>query len=255
MNSIGINLDPYISSGQLEFHAARPTFYGLEMHLVTIYETVKKLQPQVVVFDPITNLTCVGTIVEVKSMLTRLIDFLKSRQITALFNSLTAGGANPDQTEVGVSSLMDSWLLLRNLESGGERNRALYILKSRGMSHSNQVREFVISGRGIDLLEPYLGNGQVFTGSARLAQEAREESERVLNQQRLERHRREIERKRRSIEAQIGALQAELESGDAELKLGSQQEAALVKVEEVGRIRMSRARGGAVSNGSHAKKL
>jgi circadian clock protein KaiC len=212
MRSINIDLDPWVKKGLIEFRAYRPTLHGLELHLLTIHDMVKRARPDVVVIDPMTNLIEVGNDLEVKSMLTRLIDFFKSEQITAVFTSLTGGGISPEQSEVGVSSLMDTWLLLRNLESGGERNRALYILKSRGMAHSNQIREFVLGANGIDLVDVYVGPGVVLTGAARLAQEAREKTEAELRQQAIEGWRREIERERKAAEAQIAAVQNGLEA-------------------------------------------
>src|SRR5262249_27027352 len=148
---VGIELAPYVRKGLLKFHAARPTYQGLEMHLVSIHDSIKKFRPRAVALDPLTNLVEIGTDREVKAMLTRLIDYLKMNHITAMFTSLTPGGSHMDQTEVGVSSLMDAWIVVRNVESGGERNRALYVLKARGTAHSNQVREFVLSNQGIDL--------------------------------------------------------------------------------------------------------
>jgi circadian clock protein KaiC len=223
MRSIGLRLQPFVQQGLLQFHAARPTFYGLEMHLVSIHELVNKFKPSVVVFDPVTNLTAVGTEAEVSSTLTRLLDFLKTQQITSLFTSLTSGGAAADQSEVGVSSLMDTWLLLRNLESGGERNRGLYVLKSRGMSHSNQVREFIITSRGIDLVEPYLGADEVLIGSARLAQEARDRAAARECEQTEQGRQRELNRKRKQLESQIDSLQEEIKMLENELSIASEE--------------------------------
>ena len=143
MRSVGIALAPWVEKGLLQFHAVRPNLQGLEMHLLDIHDRVRAFKPRVVLIDPVTNLISVGEQLEVRSMLTRLIDYFKVQQITTLFTSLTNADNSPEQSEVGVSSLMDTWLLVRNLEQSGERNRALYVLKSRGMPHSNQVREFV----------------------------------------------------------------------------------------------------------------
>jgi circadian clock protein KaiC len=217
MRSIGLNLEPWVRTGRLQFHAARPNLYGLEMHLLTVHDCINRFKPRVVVIDPVTNLISAGKQLEVKSMLARLIDFLKTQQITGLFTSLTSGEAAEQQSEVGISSLMDTWLLLRNLETSGERNRALYILKSRGMAHSNQVREFVLSGKGINLTDVYVGPGSVLTGSARLAQEARDRAEAQTRQQTIARRRREIERERLAVEAQITALRTSLEAKVDEL--------------------------------------
>ena len=151
MRSIGIDLAPHLKKGLLQFHVARPTVYGLEMHLVTMYDLVKEYKPAVVILDPITDFFTVGSKAEVKAAVTRIIDFLKINQITALFTSYTAEEDTPDQSIVGVSSLIDAWLSLRNLESNGERHRGLFILKSRGMAHSHQIRSFELTDDGIKI--------------------------------------------------------------------------------------------------------
>jgi circadian clock protein KaiC len=231
MLSVGIDLAPHVKKGLLEFHAVRPTYYGLEMHLTAIHETVKKFQPRVVVIDPLTNLIEIGNPREVKAMITRLIDFLKMHQITAVFNSLTGGGANFDQTDVGVSSLMDAWMVVRILESGGERNRALYLLKARGLGHSNQVRELIISNKGVNLVDVYVGEGEVLAGSERLVQEARNQQAALTQNEQAELRRLQFARRRKSIEAQIAALQADLQAEEAEAHIEStaqlQQEARI----------------------------
>ena len=154
----------------------------------------------------------------------RLIDFLKQKQITSLFTDLTHSSGALEQTQMGISSLMDTWLLLRDIELGGERNRGLYILKSRGMAHSNQIREFVITDKGIDLVDVYLGPGGVLTGSARVAQEAQEKVEEVARLQETARRKQELERKRRSLAMQIDSLNTELTAAAAELKTISAEE-------------------------------
>jgi circadian clock protein KaiC len=215
MRSVGIHLDQYIKKGLLEFHAWRPTQHGLEMHLLRIHELVDEFNPQVVIVDPITNLIS-ANLNEVHAMLMRLMDFLKHRQITAMFTTLTANRGAEEQTEVGISSLTDTWILLRDLELNGERNRCLYVLKSRGMAHSNQIREFVLSRTGVHLLPAYVGSGTVYTGSARVAQEARERAETLREQQQLEEKRKEFSAKRNILESQIATLRSELSSGEAE---------------------------------------
>ena len=217
MRSIGVDLQPWIDRGLLQFHAARPTVHGLERHLVTMYKILRDFQPRVVVIDPITNFLAVGTSEEVKAMLVRLIDFLKLHQVTCLFTSLTHGG-EIEQTDIGISSLMDSWLLLRNVELNGERNRTLYVLKSRGMAHSNQLREMLLTGQGIRLVDVYLGPGGALTGAARVAQEAREADEALSRRHDLEGRQREIERKREALEARINALRLELEAEEEEAR-------------------------------------
>ena len=151
MRSIGIDLAPHVKKGLLQFHVARPTLYGLEMHLVTMYDLIEEQKPEIVVLDPITDFFAIGSKIEVKAAITRIIDFLKSNQITALFTSYTSEEDSPDQTIVGVSSLIDAWLSLRNLESNGERHRGLFILKSRGMAHSNQIRSYELTDNGIKI--------------------------------------------------------------------------------------------------------
>jgi circadian clock protein KaiC len=183
------------------------------MHLSIIHKRISEVKPSVCIFDPITNLLAsAGTELEVSSMLTRLIDFLKSRSITAFFTSLTTGGQSKETSDVGVSSVMDTWLLLRDLETNGERNRIIYILKSRGMNHSNQVREFLVTSKGIDLIDVYLGPAGMLTGSARVAQEAREAAENALREQTSLKRERDVLRKGAFVDAQITALRAELDA-------------------------------------------
>jgi circadian clock protein KaiC len=240
MRSVGINLGQYIQKGLLEFHAWRPTQHGLEMHLLRIHDLVDKFNPQVVIVDPITNLIS-ANLNEVHAML-RLLDFLKDRQITAMFTTLTANRRAEEQTEVGISSLTDTWILLRDLELNGERNRCLYVLKSRGMAHSNQIREFVLSRTGVRLLPAYVGSGTVYTGSARLAQEAREKAESLRERQQLEEKRKEFSVKRNVLESQIAALRSELSSGEAEFarltrQRNERQQRVALDQEEMGKIR------------------
>jgi circadian clock protein KaiC len=218
MSSIGLDLKRWVDSGLLHFHSSRPTLFGLEMHLVTIYRLVDELKPSVVVIDPLSNLINVGSLHEVTTTLLRLVDFLKSRQITALFTVLTSSADSPDETNLGVSSLMDVWILLRNLEINGERNRGLYVLKARGMSHSNQIREFVLTDRGIQLLNVYLGPQGMLTGSARLAQEMQDRAEEQARKEELESMQRRLESRRLAFEAQISSLRSELATEEEEVK-------------------------------------
>jgi len=217
MNSIGIELARWAAKGLLRFHAARPTLVGLEQHLVLLHEVITEFAPAVVVIDPITNFGAAGNAMEVKSMLTRIIDFLKERQITGFFTSLTAANSNPEESEVGISSQIDTWLLLRNLESNGERNRALYVLKSRGMAHSNQIREFVLTSRGVELLDVYIGSGGVLTGTARAAQEAQEQASVLAEKQELERKRAELSRRRVELKERIEALHWDFRSEEEKI--------------------------------------
>jgi circadian clock protein KaiC len=218
MRSIGIDLAPWTKKGLLRFDATRPTFHGLEMHLLRMHKLVTETKARIVVVDPITSYISLGETLEVKSMLTRLIDFFKAHQVTAFFTSLTEGGSALEQSEVGISSLMDTWILLRSIESNGERNRGVWVLKSRGMAHSNQIREFVFTDHGIELLDVYLGPAGVLTGAARAAQEAKEKAQALLHGQELELKQRNLERKNQALEARIGALRAEFEAEREELE-------------------------------------
>jgi circadian clock protein KaiC len=218
VTSVGVKLGPAIDKGLLLIQGTRPTEFGLEMHLMRFHKILAEFKPRAVVVDPITNLgATAGEFKEIRSMLMRLIDYLKSQQITALFTSLTSGGHDAEQSEVGVSSLIDTWLLLRELESSGERNRILYIVKSRGMAHSNQVREFVMTSQGVKLVPVYLGTSGVLTGSARIAQEAREREEKFTRELETRQYREQLERKRQALEARIAALRAEFAAEEREV--------------------------------------
>jgi circadian clock protein KaiC len=218
MRSIGLDLEPWVKKGLLQFMADRPSVYGLETHLLTMHKAIEAFKPSVVIVDPITNLISSGNPLDVKSMLTRLIDFLKINQITSLFNTLTTSGGPLEQSEVGISSLTDTWLLLRAIEINGERNRGLYVLKSRGMPHSNQIREFLLTDKGISLLDVYVGPSGVLTGSARLAQEAQEKGYELAHQQEIGLKLFQMESKKKALEAQMAALAAEIETNSAEMK-------------------------------------
>jgi circadian clock protein KaiC len=218
MRGIGLELESWIKNGRLKFRATRPTLHGLESHLAQIHKEIDTFKPGAVVLDPISNLVSVGNLADVRSMLLRLIDFLKFSQITAMVTHLASDGEANEATDVGISSLMDTWLLLRDIELNGERNRGLYVLKSRGMPHSNQIREFVITDRGIRLLPVYVGPGGVLTGSARVAQESRESAESLVRHQQTEGRKRELERRRLAMEAQIAALRAAFDADAAEIE-------------------------------------
>ncbi|MDV2482639.1 circadian clock protein KaiC [Methanoculleus sp. Wushi-C6] len=209
MRSIGIDLVPLIDAGLLAIHSSRPTAYGLETHLAAMLREVQVFRPDAVVVDPISNLISVSTEVDSKAMLIRFVDYLKINQITGIFTDLTTQGGHLEQTNIGISSLMDTWILLKFIESGGERNRGLYVLKSRGMAHSNQIREVIITDQGIDLADVYLGPGGVLTGSARYVMEMEEEAEIRAREDELRARRIEAEREQRVLEARIAALQAE----------------------------------------------
>jgi len=223
MRSIGINLEPWVKKGLLKFHASRPTFCGLEMHLVQIHNLVSSFNPSIVIFDPITNMISIGTENTVKSMLTRLLDYLKMKKlVTTLFTNLSHH-EDLEKTTMAISSLMDTWILLRDIEISGERNRGLYVLKARGIGHSNQIREFLLTKEGINVRDVYLGQDKVLTGSARLAQEGADKAEAIIRRQETERKQRELERKREAIESQIKLLRSQYKSEEEELRISIQQ--------------------------------
>ena len=232
MRSIGIDLARWVKKGLLHFHAVRPTTFGLEMHLVKIHKIIDQIKPSIVVVDPVTGLLHAGTESETRSILLRLIDFLKEKQITAVFTTLTSGAGAQEQTEIDISSLVDAWLLLRDIESGGERNRGLYILKARGIAHSNQIREFLLTDQGVELREVYLGDAGMLTGSGRVAQEAKDASAAMLAGQEIERKQLLVQRKRMVLDAQIAALQLDLETDEQESqRIIAQEKLKIVKWE------------------------
>ncbi|MEG4576860.1 circadian clock protein KaiC [Microcoleus sp. N3A4] len=227
LNSISLDLAPYVDQGLLKFDAVRPTNYNLEMRLFKIHRWVKEFQPRTIVIDPMSNLILSGSFMQTKSFFMRLIDYLKSQQITIFLTDLTPGDTNHDheQTEMGVSSLMDTWLELQTLKVNGERNRILYVLKSRGMMHSNQVREFILTNQGVNLVEVYLGGGKVLTGTERINQALDEQSAARKRRQSFELKKRDCEREKHLVQAQIKALQMQLTNRDEEFAL-------LIKEEE-----------------------
>jgi circadian clock protein KaiC len=224
MHSIGIDLQQWVKKGLLQFHAERPTVYGLEAHLASMHKFIDLFKPKVVIVDPVTNLGSVASEADVKAMLTRLLDEMKSNQVTVFFTSLTAPSSSLEQTEVGISSLADTWLLLRDIEIGGERNRGLYILKSRGMAHSNQIREFLLTNKGVDLIDVYVGPSGVLTGSARISQESQERDIESTRQEEIERRKLNVETKRKALEAQIASLRAQYQAEEQEFKKLTEEE-------------------------------
>lgn len=242
-SSVGLDLERWVNRRLLKVVSTRPTYYGLEMHLAVMHKQIAIHKPDVVVFDPISNLKTAGTENDLHITLVRLVDFLKNEGITSLFTTLTSNSGHLEETQVGISSVMDTWLLLRDIEYQGERTRGLYVLKSRGMPHSNQIREFKISSKGIQLLDVYVGPSGVLTGSARLAQESDERAEHGRREQEHQRGLRELERKRRALEAHIALLReeakAEEEQMEWELAKGEIAEKALV----ADRVAMGKSRG------------
>lgn len=232
MHSIGADLQTHLDSGLLRFRASRPTLFGLEMHLVSIYKEIKQFKPSVIILDPITNLVTIGSIAEVKSMLIRLTDYLQEEQITVMFTALTLNTLTTEQTDEGVSSLVDAWISVKDIEYNGERNRGLYIMKSRGMGHSNQIREFVISSSGLHLIDVYIGPSGVLTGSARKAHELGTETSKAIRSHSLDRKDREVSRKRSVLESKIEELNAEFESVQDEMNKIYQEEEIRQKIEK-----------------------
>ena len=221
------------------------------MHLVSCHKLIHEFKPNVVVLDPIGTLTMAGTVSDTTSMLTRLMDFLKSQQITAVWTSLTSG-EEKERTDVAISSLVDTWLLLRDIELGGERNRAIYVLKSRGMAHSNQIREFLLTDHGIELADVYLGPEGVLTGTARKSQEAKETAEAVARELEIEAKRRKLARKRQVLEARIAAMRSDFDAEQEEMNrvIGEDQDREEVIRQDRQRMAVSRQ-----ANGKQPAKL
>ena len=242
MLSIGIDLEPLLQKGLLRFQANRPTFAGLEMHVTTISKAILAFKPQVVIVDPLTTFIIGNNETEVKAMVMRLVDLLKMNKCTTLFTSLVLSGAAPEQSQIHIASMIDTWLLLRDIEIGGERNRGIYILKSRGMPHSNQIREFLLTDHGVELRDVYVGPSGVLTGSARLVQEAQEKAVQTIRDQEVESRQLELERKRTVLEAQIAALRAEFAVQEiASIKIIGQEEAQEAQLVQ-GRVDMGLSR-------------
>jgi circadian clock protein KaiC len=207
-----------------------------------MHKAVNAFKPQVVIVDPLSSFVIGGNETEVKAMLMRLVDFLKMNRITGLFTSLASGGGALEQTDIAMSPLFDTWLLVRDIEIGGERNRAMYILKSRGMAHSNQIREFLLTDHGVELRDVYVGASGVLTGSARLAQEAQEQAGKLTRQQEVERRQLDLERKRKALEAEIASMRAEFEAQETETLniIGQEQAQAVQLAQERGDMGLSR---------------
>jgi circadian clock protein KaiC len=227
MRSIGIDLEPWVQKDMLRFQATRPSFTGLEMHLTMIHKAVNTFKPQVVIVDPLSSFIMGTNKTEVKSMLMRLVDFLKMSNITSMFTMLTSNIGHADAEEVAISSLIDTWMTLLDLEIGGERNRCMSVVKSRGMAHSNQIREFLLTDHGVELRDVYVGPEGVLTGSARQAQEARIQAQLTVKKQDVELRHIELEGKRKALEAQIVTMRAVFEAQEAEALRIIRQEQSL----------------------------
>jgi circadian clock protein KaiC len=245
MRSIGLRLDRRVKAGNLRFDAARPTLLGLEGHLTRMHRAFRDFEPRMVVLDPISNLATAGSEAAAAAMLLRLIDFFKSRGATLVMTNLTEGGRALEKTDIGVSSIVDTWVVVRDIETSGERNRGIYVLKSRGMAHSNQVREFRLTDRGIVFNDVYLGAEGMLTGSARIAQELREKSAVRDRSRELERRRRELARRRSELEAEIEekkrAFERELRESGIQVEEEASRNLGLVGARES----MARSRGAA----------
>jgi circadian clock protein KaiC len=225
MRSIGLDLGRWIGKGLLKFHSVRPTSFGLEMHLVKFHQLITALGPSIVVIDPVTALLQSGTRTEARSMMLRLVDYLKGKHVTTLMTTLTHGNEPLEQSQAEISSLVDVWMQVRDMESGGERNRCLFVLKARGLAHSNQIREFLLTDHGVRLRDVYLGEAGLLTGSARVSQEARDTTAALATRQRIEAQQAALERKQQLVDAQIAALrvQAELDEQEARLQIAQEQ--------------------------------
>ena len=243
MNSIGINLQPYVDADLLQIHASRPMAYGLEMHLILMRRVIDNFEPSVIVIDPITNLTNVGTQTDVKFMLTRIIDYLKSENITAVCTSLVDQENLEGNSAEGISSLMDTWINLRFFESSNERNRGLSVIKSRGMEHSNQVREYLLTDNGIEIQDVYLGpSGGLVMGSSRASQEAKETVDALEQSKNAARRKRELESKLKSLDAQMDILNSEYEMQKEELDKLASEDILRIEALAKGKTEMARRR-------------
>ena len=243
MSSIGLDLAPAVRSGMLRLQADPPTIFGLEMHLLTMHKLVKEFKPRNVILDSISNFTTIGSEIEIEVMPMRLINLFKTQQITSLFTSLTTGDTPMEDNDTRLSSLVDTWILLREIESGAERNRVLHLLKSRGMAHSNQIREFLLTDHGVALRDVYLGpSGVLLTGSALLVQQAHDQAQSVLQEQEAGGRKRELEHKREVMEAQVAALRAgfEIEQVKALRSVAQDDERATVLTDD--RVQMAKQR-------------
>ena len=218
MKSIGLDLQQWVKKGLLQFQTVRPFRYGLEMHLARTIRAITEFDPMVVIVDQMSALETTGSPIEIKAGMMRLIDFIKMRGVTAMYTDLTSDARTVALTDSGITSLVDTWLVVRDLELNGERNRGLHILKSRGMAHSNQVREFIMSERGIDLKDIYIGPAGMLTGSARVAQEARERTEQVNRNEEVESQQLDLKRKHDALEGKIAALRAEYSAEESRIQ-------------------------------------
>jgi circadian clock protein KaiC len=243
MRSIGIDFQPYIDTGLMQISASRPMAYGLEMHLIAMRRLIDRFEPAIVIIDPISNLTNVGTQTDVMFTLTKLIDYLKLKNITAVCTSLVEHESIEGINAQGISSLMDTWISLRFFENNNERNRGISVIKSRGMEHSNQIREYLVTDDGIEIQDVYLGpSGGLLMGSSRAAQEAKEKIEAVAQSKNAARRKRELESKIKSLDGQITSLSSQLEAEKEELNKLSSEDALRTEALSKERSEMARRR-------------
>jgi len=213
MRSIGLDIDQYIKSGVLKMYSSRPTIQNLELHLIAIQKIIEEFEPKIIVLDPITNLISEGVNTEIRQMLAHFVDFLKGKNITILFTAaITLETVKSNPSDEGISAMVDTWILVRDIETNSERNRGIYILKSRGMNHSTQVREFVITDDGLALLPIYISADGILTGSAKLEHTLQKEEQHKLLQNEIKGRTSEIERKRKMMEENIALLKTKFES-------------------------------------------
>ncbi|MDR3436298.1 circadian clock protein KaiC [Telmatospirillum sp.] len=241
VGSAGVQLQQHVEAGLLRFETTRPTSFGFEMHLAHMQRELDRFRPSAVIVDPVTSFR--GPDSEVNALLLRMLDMLKTRGVTTIFTSLTFSTERMAQSDFGLSSLMDSWISLADIESNGERNRGLYVLKSRGMSHSNQIREYLLTDQGVILIEAYIGVAGVLTGSARLAMDAQASLEAQQQREEIASRRREIANRRAATERQIAELHAEIEMQEAEVTRLIAQNERRERVLEADRAAMSVSRG------------
>jgi circadian clock protein KaiC len=242
MRSAGIDLERWVRSGLLQFHSARPSMYGLETHLSLMQKAIHAFKPQAVVVDPLNSFVSGGNEIDVKALLMRLVDFMKCRQITGLFTSLTTAGTPIEHTDIAVSSIIDTWIVLRDIEYSGERTCAVYVLKSRGMAHSKQLRELLLTDKGVQLRDAYIGLGGVLTGTARSNQEAAERAEQLVLKQQMELGQQELATKRQILESQIAAMRAEFALREVASLKNTEQQRALETLATEQRKQMGRFR-------------
>ncbi|MBV9876955.1 MAG: circadian clock protein KaiC [Verrucomicrobia bacterium] len=242
MRTIGIDLQPFVRKELLFIHSARPTVSGLEMHLVRMHKLISQFQPAVVIVDPVSNLQTIGSSEEASTLFIRLVDFLRKNCILGFLVSLTNGMGGLEMTGERISSMVDTWLLLRDMESNGERNKVLYVLKSRGMNHSNQLREFHITSKGVKIVDAYLGSAGVLTGSARLAQEARETADGETLKNEMARRQLALAHRRKAMQAQIEALRAAFDAEAEEFNRIAASEKVRAGQLEIDRDAMARSR-------------